>query len=1114
MRFSAKICDRVARICAVLALACAGACVRDLGPVEPDDAASASLRLSTRAGGTYDDYDGDPSANPFAESREDAIDRVDLFFFETSESTDAPFYTCELTGLKAMTRTDLTVKIPVEMFEPFGGSGDGTVYIYALVNLPKEIAVTVGNSGAVGGKPATLKALQELSVREPGFVRAGGPETFVMRGGAEARLERQGKLMQVYGTILLERLAAKIRLWAAIEPVIYLDEDGKTIYRLENESDEELDRRARPLAKEIWHSVPVDEQDHKTSNTMLYLYNIAMRGCIDASSGGLTDGDYDSVDRRDERADAVRRLVTADLGLVLNEADTDADYPYSHTTAYYSYPNIWDSSVSTGEHQTYVIIALPWKREDLGDGVGELYQPFYYQIPVNALRSASGVEPDRLEANRYYRTKIRLAMLGSKDLGDPLPVDASWEAVDWTTAPVNVHIKDRRYLVVNQKEWVMNNTSTIEIPFSTSHDVEVEACYVNYFRYNDVWGTAEHTLEAHNVNEFNKWLDAADLLPDGREGEGLITADFLTENDPEPEIDPGTYTYTESRLVFGVLVPVYSATSVYTYSTTEKQGEQLYYKKDYFYDAVYARPEWGGNGYKYYVGHEHPKTIRPEFQFCNPDQVPDMEAADKDAWNLYREKYGIDGIYTYEIDREKSVIKFNHPLVQWGEVCQDGETEIVDGDTETVSDVYHLFGVQGHRLPGFYVDKIKRKSKVTPSELRYYAPLLNERTGSLWDEFSRCEIIIKIKHADWKGKDDLYRETIHITQYPGMYVEVSHNYGDVYAGASSRGNQYVLVNGNRTERTGQKNQNQGEDNYGTATEWWETSGWVTYFGKVNNNPNMYVIHTTQLSEENEVLYDLGDPRTLYYNNVLDDDSFKKSGNVDNTATTEEWASVRAASSNSLDNYKITIVSADRVPGGGNGKLAYYYPTDESADAGSKENFIAPTFRIASSFGKVSLMFNMFDNKPARMDPLDETSRKDARRRCAAYQEAGRPAGRWRVPTLAEIKYMVQLSAEEKIPHLFGLQDYPDIYTPYWSSSGLLGVRLRDKDIKILDIKSLDDAPAVRCIYDEWYWTKIDEQYDYEPDPVETTFYWGDRPKDNTQVQSLIENAGKRQIIEK
>ena len=45
------------------------------------------------------------------------------------------------------------------------------------------------------------------------------------------------------------------------------------------------------------------------------------------------------------------------------------------------------------------------------------------------------------------------------------------------------------------------------------------------------------------------------------------------------------------------------------------------------------------------------------------------------------------------------------------------------------------------------------------------------------------------------------------------------------------------------------------------------------------------------------------------------------------------------------------------------------------------------------------------------------SYSDAEKRCAAYQEDGYPAGRWRVPTKAEVKYIIQLSGWGVIPVL-------------------------------------------------------------------------------------------------
>ena len=81
------------------------------------------------------------------------------------------------------------------------------------------------------------------------------------------------------------------------------------------------------------------------------------------------------------------------------------------------------------------------------------------------------------------------------------------------------------------------------------------------------------------------------------------------------------------------------------------------------------------------------------------------------------------------------------------------------------------------------------------------------------------------------------------------------------------------------------------------------------------------------------------------------------------------------------------------------------------------------------------------------------SLEDAKKRCATYQEGGYPAGRWRLPTEAEINYALTLQGLGKIQTLFGDK-------AYYSSSG-----------KAYDGSeySTTSSGAVRCVYDVWYW---------------------------------------------
>lgn len=174
-------------------------------------------------------------------------------------------------------------------------------------------------------------------------------------------------------------------------------------------------------------------------------------------------------------------------------------------------------------------------------------------------------------------------------------------------------------------------------------------------------------------------------------------------------------------------------------------------------------------------------------------------------------------------------------------------------------------------------------------------------------------------------------------------------------------------------------------------------------GGTNNNPNQYTIYVTANSP-----YAIGDPR----------------------------------SSTSVSAESLNISQKEDYKGN---TLKTYYPTRGREVA----NMIAPAFKIASSWGKT------LDISFAR-----------AKERCASYQENGYPAGRWRVPTEAEIAYVISLSEDKKIPKLFD--------EGYWCSSGTV-------------YGSSDDAAAVRCVYDVWYWgegKEGDAANNYE------SFYWG------------------------
>ena len=155
---------------------------------------------------------------------------------------------------------------------------------------------------------------------------------------------------------------------------------------------------------------------------------------------------------------------------------------------------------------------------------------------------------------------------------------------------------------------------------------------------------------------------------------------------------------------------------------------------------------------------------------------------------------------------------------------------------------------------------------------------------------------------------------------------------------------------------------------------------------------------------------------------------------------------------------------------GSGKyLTNYYPT--SNEEGSFQ-LIAPKFRISSRLAGYSHC------SPNEVAPV---------LRCASYQEDGYPAGRWRLPTTAEILFVINLQGGGHIQELFvGSSNYCSS-THSINNNGSITIQ----NGFVADGKR---TVSVRCVYDDWYWgsepaAKKNDSYEnyggYE-------FTWGDR----------------------
>ncbi len=275
-----------------------------------------------------------------------------------------------------------------------------------------------------------------------------------------------------------------------------------------------------------------------------------------------------------------------------------------------------------------------------------------------------------------------------------------------------------------------------------------------------------------------------------------------------------------------------------------------------------------------------------------------------------------------------------------------------------------------------------------------------------------------------------YDKTLVVTQYPPLYITNT----DTYNTNNSLPN--AFVNGiSATSSRSQVWDNTGTSTTGNITATYQphylgsiganTTAITSYDVTANNqNPNIYSVTTTILKFAPEV-------DGLPFETVLGDPR---------AAATDEYSGILTG----------TIAGDD---------LKGYRPTDPNM-----QNVISPKFISASSYGKTYSL-----------------SYEGARKRCAAYQEYGYPAGRWRLPTKAEILFLQKLNKDDKIPKLFN----PSTTTGYWAAGHLLYLYTSSNNDTFLE---MDDSNTsgnstsvtynqggetysgyVRCVYDTWYW---------------------------------------------
>lgn len=382
---------------------------------------------------------------------EDAINTLDLFFYDenANEDTDAAKY-----AMHDSSPTD-DVQVSVKKLTDAFGETVTKCKVIAVVNCDATKSLTAS------GKYPAIKALKEIQLsakntKDNGirdFRSAEVPEDFVMTNLAQPTViewKEEGGLKDLY-TINLKRVAAKIRV--ALNVVESIEQDGAT-----------------------WTA--------KTDNMRLFISNGVTKGQLDGSHITLTEDDYYSISTSGssgaESDYALARIITKpttqDKGASGAPETDKTDFPCYNEIPYYTYPNEWTESM-TETTQTTLTIVVPWTKKV---GNTETYHPTYYTIPVN--------NETTIESNKYYYLRIHIGMIGSLTPELPMPVDMTCDIADWIESETHANIRPVHYLIFNQKEYVMNNTNSITIPFISTDDCTVSFSG-QFYAYNGNKGT-------------------------------------------------------------------------------------------------------------------------------------------------------------------------------------------------------------------------------------------------------------------------------------------------------------------------------------------------------------------------------------------------------------------------------------------------------------------------------------------------------------------------------------------------------------------------------------------------------------------------------------------------
>lgn len=553
--------------------------VATIGCVKTDDPTSVQtgvLRLQLSNGEHSTRADGDAEdTDPLNEFK---LATAQVFFLDASDNVLESHYVADLNAVQ-----EETVTIPLsaeQLTDLFDDNGKGHVYVIANYGSEITDATTLA---ALKAKAIGFEETKETTEDGVETTHVATQSSFVM-DSEPIEVTYDGQNKTISGVVPLTRAAAKIELTVNVAP---LTQDGKTWTA-------NTGAMTVTLHNGVKDGIVDDDSDvaPKAAQTGATLFNDSRQfsGVVDANGDPIT--------------------VKID----------DVTYTqHVQTAPFYSYSTKWDAGA---KNEVYLEVAIPWK---VSNGSDESYQTFYYQVPVSIKNLA-------LVRNNFYQLTLTVGVLGG--LTEPVTVKPSYTVIDWGSQTVNVNLSRPKYLVVDEKEVILNNTTVARVGYQSSDAVTAYIIKFKYYKKTTStsgggWGSSASTkvsldLTTVNYDVDDKTSSIADVA-DGLTGEDYrfnVSWDEVAKQVIFSHLLDNTKSDTDQ--VYHYLP--YEVTVRVT-NTVTGFSEDIVFKQ---YPAMYVSTEDGISGGVFVNKNQSPSSTGEPWYYADPTSTVNMSG------NIYK----------------------------------------------------------------------------------------------------------------------------------------------------------------------------------------------------------------------------------------------------------------------------------------------------------------------------------------------------------------------------------------------------------------------------------------------------------------------------------------------